>query len=539
MFSGFVQAPVSIKRFRSGSRFLLLLPPLLFLLYNKSSVMRRNCTSCVELIISYVTKKEEVNYLKDLLKIALDEAKALGAEYADARFLQRKHEPIATKNGSVQHMALNEDHGFGVRVLANGGWGFSSSNIVTPAELKRCAAEAVSIARASAKVQKQPVTLSPLKPVHDTYKTKVKIDPFEVPLDEKLDLLKSLNKELKSHELVKVTTASLNSLKINKWFVSTEGSEIEQEIVESGANISATAAGHGDVQRRSFSDYSSAGFEFINGLKLKDMAGGLGTEAVELLTAESCPQAETSLILGSSILALQIHESCGHPIELDRVYGTEASYAGTSFMMPDMLGKYQYGSEDVTIVADATIPGGLGTFGYDDEGVPAQRTTIIDKGLFTNYLTSRETAPSLGQVSNGTMRAESWHNIPLVRMVNISLDAGDWTLDEIIKDTKHGVYMESPKSWSLDDKRLNFHFSTEYAYEIKDGSISKLLKNPAYTDMTTHFWNACDAVSGKGADEWHLWGMPSCAKGEPIQIANVAHGAAPARFKDIKVGVGK
>jgi TldD protein len=493
----------------------------------------------VELKLQHAIDKKEVICLKDLLKIALDEAKRLGADYADARYLQRKNEPITTKNGAVQHMALLEDKGFGVRVLANGGWGFSSSNIITPAELKRCAAEAVAIARASAKVQKEPVTLSPLKPVQDTYKTKVKLNPFEVPLSEKLDLLKSLDKEMKSDEKVKVTTSSLNSLQINKLFISTEGSVIEQEIVETGVNISATAAGNGDVQRRSFSDYSTAGYEFIKGLKLKDMAGGLGKEAVELLTAESCPKTETSLILGSSILALQIHESCGHPIELDRVLGTEASYAGTSFLMPDMLGNYQYGSEDVTIVADATVPGGLGTFGYDDEGVPAQRTTIVDKGLFVNYLTSRETASTLGQVSNGTMRADSWSNIPLVRMVNISLDPGDWTLDEIIKDTKDGVFMEAPKSWSLDDKRLNFHFSTEYAYEIKDGSITKLLKNPAYTDMTTHFWNACDAVSGKGADEWHLWGMPSCAKGEPIQIANVAHGAAPARFKDIKVGVGK
>lgn len=477
--------------------------------------------------------------MKDILQVAIKEAKRLGAEYADVRYMDRKSEPLATKNGAVQTMASIEDKGFGVRVLAKGGWGFSSSNTLTEVELKRCAAEAVAIAKASAKVQAQPMTLSPIKAVQDVYRTQVKVDPFDIPMDERLDFLRAIDKELQSEPSIKVAQSSLMALKEHKWFVSSEGSCIEQEIVETGASISATAAGNGDVQRRSFSDYAAAGFEVVESMNLKDLAGGLAKEAVALLSADTCPKGETSLILGSSQLALQVHESCGHPIELDRVYGSEASFAGTSFLTPDMLGKYQYGSPDVTIVADATIPGGLGSFGYDDEGVPAQRTTIIDKGLFTNYLTSRETAPTLGQLSNGTMRADSWSNIPLVRMVNISLESGDWTLDEIIRDTKDGIFMESPKSWSLDDKRLNFHFSTEYAYEIKDGAITRLLKNPAYTDMTTHFWNACDAVSGKGAGEWHLWGMPSCAKGEPVQIAHVAHGAAPARFRNIKVGVGQ
>lgn len=477
--------------------------------------------------------------MKDILQKAIAEARRLGAEYADVRYMDRKSEPISTKNGAVQSMASQEDKGFGVRVLAKGGWGFSSSNVLSESELKRCAAEAVAIAKASAKLQKQPITLSPVKPVQDVYRTKVKVDPFDIPMDERLDFLRSIDAELKSLPEVRVAQSSLMALKEHKWFVSSEGSCIEQEIYETGATISATAAGNNDVQRRSFSDYAAAGFEYVEAMSLKDLAGGLAREAVDLLSADTCPNGETSLILGSSQLALQVHESCGHPIELDRVYGSEASFAGTSFLTTDMLGKYQYGSSDVTIVADATIPGGLGTFGYDDEGVPAQRTTIIDKGLFTNYLTSRETAPTLGQDSNGTMRADSWSNIPLVRMVNINLEPGDWTLDEIIKDTKDGIFMESPKSWSLDDKRLNFHFSTEYAYEIKDGAITKLLKNPAYTDMTTHFWNACDAVSGKGAGEWHLWGMPSCAKGEPVQIAHVAHGAAPARFRNIKVGVGQ
>jgi len=477
--------------------------------------------------------------MQELLQIAVREAERLGADYVDVRYMERKVEPIAIKNGAIVTLALHEEQGFGVRVLFNGAWGFASRSVTTEPELKRAAAEAVAIARASTKVQKSPAGFSPLDPVEAVYRTKVQNDPFAVPLEDKLDLLRALDREMRADPAIRIAQSSLLSLLEHKWFVSSEGSSIEQTIYETGASIAATASGNGDMQRRSFANYAAAGYEFVESLNLKSLAAGLAAEAKQLLTADTCPMLDTSLILGSSQLALQVHESCGHPIELDRVLGSEASFAGTSFLSPAMLQEYRYGSEEVTIVADATLPGGLGTFGYDDEGVPAQRTTVVDRGRLTNFLTSRETAPILDQVSNGTMRADGALNLPLVRMTNISLNPGDWTLDEIIKDTKHGIFMESPKSWSLDDKRLNFHFSTEYAYEVKNGEVTRLLKNPAYTDMTTHFWPACDAVAGKGHGEWQLWGMPSCAKGEPMQIAHVAHGAAPARFKNVRVGVGK
>jgi len=255
------------------------------------------------------------------------------------------------------------------------------------------------------------------------------------------------------------------------------------------------------------------------------------------LSAEQCPQGTKDIIIHDSQLALQIHESCGHPIELDRVFGQEASYAGTSFLTPEKKGTFQYGSDKVTIYADATIPGGLGSFGYDDEGVPAQRTLIVDKGVFKNYLSSRETAHELGELSSGAMRADGWNRIPIIRMTNINLDPGDWSLDEMIKDTKDGIYMETNKSWSIDDKRLNFQFGVEMAYEIKDGSLGRMLKNANYTGITYEFWRSCDAVAGE--DEWHLWGLPNCGKGEPGQTAHVGHGAAPARFRNVKVGVGR
>jgi len=236
------------------------------------------------------------------------------------------------------------------------------------------------------------------------------------------------------------------------------------------------------------------------------------------------------------MLALQVHESCGHPIELDRVFGTEASFAGTSFLTPEKLGSFRYGSEKVNIVADATVPGGLGSFFFDDEGVPAQRIPIVEEGIFKGYLSSRETAAQLGLPrSGGAMRADGWNRIPIIRMTNINLEPGDWSLDEIIKDTKKGLLAAMVNSWSIDDKRLNFQFGTEIAWEIVDGSLGPIVKNPTYTGITYEFWGSCDAIAGK--DEWHLWGLPNCGKGEPMQSAHVGHGVAPARFRDVRIGV--
>jgi TldD protein len=242
-------------------------------------------------------------------------------------------------------------------------------------------------------------------------------------------------------------------------------------------------------------------------------------------------------VLDKSMLALQMHESCGHPIELDRVFGSEASYAGTSFLTTDKLGSFQYGSEKVNIVADATCPGGLGTFGYDDEGVPAQRVPIVDRGRFVGYLTSRETALKIGRTSGGAMRADGWSRIPIIRMTNVNLQPGDSSLDEIIAETKKGLYAVDIKSWSIDDKRLNFQFGQEIGYEIEDGSLGRMVKNPTYTGKTPEFWGACDLVAGP--DEWMLWGFPNCGKGEPGQSAHVGHGVSAVRIAACRVGVMK
>jgi TldD protein len=304
----------------------------------------------------------------------------------------------------------------------------------------------------------------------------------------------------------------------------------------------------GEVQKRSHPnsfgrDQRREGWEAILAMDLPGSAPRIGEEAVALLSAVPCPGGTTTLILGATQLALQVHESCGHPIELDRVFGTEASFAGTSFLTFEKLGTFRYGSELVNLTADATIPGGLGTFGWDDEGVPAQRVPIVREGIFCGYLTSRETVQQLREIagdgapegSGGAMRADGWNRIPLIRMTNVNLEPGEWEFDDLIADTDEGIYMEMNKSWSIDDKRLNFQFGTEMAYEIRNGKLGRMLKNATYTGMTPQFWASCDAICNK--DHWRVWGTPNCGKGQPMQVAHTGHGTAPARFRDVRVGV--
>lgn len=494
-----------------------------------------------------MTKKEKSQevqlFLKELSNMALDKARDLGASYADIRIVTNKGESIRTKNGNVDSMGSSVSKGFGVRVLYDGAWGFASSSLVNEEEVGAITEEAVSIAKASATLKRgKGVELAPVEPVTARWESKFKIDPFEVKAEDKISLLLEADALMRKNPQVRIASGSMWCMREDKVFASTEGSYIEQVKTETGAGIEAMATDGREMQRRSYpnsagGDCGSLGYELVLDLDLADHAERIASEACALLSAKQCPSLDTTLILDSSQLTLQVHESCGHPIELDRVFGQEASYAGTSFLTPEKQGTFRYGSEQVNIVADATLPGGLGSFGYDDEGVPGQRISVIDEGIFKNYLSSRETASELGQLSTGAMRADGWNRIPIIRMTNVNLEPGDWTLDEMIKDTDEGIYMETNKSWSIDDKRLNFQFGTEVAYEIKDGSLGAMLKNPNYTGITYEFWRSCDAVGNE--DEWRLWGLANCGKGEPGQVAHVGHGAAPARFRNVKVGVGE
>ena len=493
--------------------------------------------------------------MREFTDRALNLAEVQGASYADIRIVRRRTQNITIKNGVAEALADNESQGFGVRVVTDGAWGFAASAQLSPAEVDRITALAVRIARASALFKTRDVDLGPPVAHVGSYRTPVQRDPWDVPLEKKIDLLLQANKGLRRPGVV-VATSSLAFWRESKTFANSEGAFIEQEIIESGGGIEATAVDpeRGEVQKRSYPnsfarDQRAEGWEAILAMDLPGNAERVGEEAVALLNADPCPSGITTLILGPTQLALQIHESVGHPIELDRVFGTEASYAGTSFLTPETYGNLRYGSEIVNLTADATpdgpCAGGLGTFGWDDEGVPAQRVSIVREGNFCGYLTSRETTQQLRRIlgkkaperSGGAMRADGWGRLPLVRMTNVNLEPGEWEFDDLIADTDDGIYMELNKSWSIDDKRLNFQFGTEIAYEVKKGKFGRMFKNATYTGITPQFWAGCDAICNE--NHWQVWGTPNCGKGQPSQTAHTGHGAAPARFRNVQVGMMK
>ncbi len=485
--------------------------------------------------------------MREVTDRALDTAQSQGATYADVRIVRRENQDIGVKNGVVQALSLGGDVGFGVRVIADGAWGFASSNRLEVDEIDRVAARAVALAKASARVKEADVNIGPPEVHVDTYATPVEIDPFAVSLEDKIDVLLAADKEARAVDGVAVAQGTMGFLRETKTFASSEGSFIEQTIIESGLGITVRAIGDGDMQQRSYPNsfgrhQGTAGYELIHAWDLPGNARRTAEEAVALLSAPQCPSGVTTVILDGPQLALQVHESCGHPIELDRVFGTEAAYAGTSFLTPEKCGAFRYGSEAVTLVSDAVTPTGLGTYGYDDEGVPGQTTDIVRDGIFVGYLSSRQSAsqlrafhPDAPERSNGAMRADGWNRVPIIRMNNVSLMPGEWSFDELIADTDDGIYMLTNKSWSIDDRRLNFQFGTELAYEIKGGKLGRILKNATYTGITPQFWGGCDAVCNR--EHWNVWGTTNCGKGQPGQRAHTGHGTAPARFRNVQVGV--
>jgi TldD protein len=454
--------------------------------------------------------------------------------------VSREQQSIAVRNDIIEELSDAADLGLGVRVVA-GGWGFVGISELSPDRVRAVAREAVRIGRASATLSRDGAPkLAPVEPQQDEWRSQFRVDPFEVPLEDKVSLLIDVARIMRQQEEVRVAQGRLSLFRTRKWFASSEGAEISQELLESGGLISATALRGPLLQERSYPSalegfHGAGGYEVVEQLDLTAGAEEASREAVQLLEAPVCPSERTTLVIGGSQMALQVHESCGHPTELDRVFGTEKSYAGESFLTTEKLDTFRYGSPHVNIAADATVPGGLGTFGYDDEGVPGQRTELIREGIFSGYLSSRETAARLGGRSGGTMRAESWNRLPLIRMTNINLEPGDFTLDELIEETQHGYYCDFTKSWSIDDLRLNFQFATEAARRIEKGSLGPLVRDLTYQGVTPEFWGSCDGVANRKA--WRLWGVLNCGKGEPSQTMHVGHGTSPARFQNVRVGV--
>jgi TldD protein len=493
--------------------------------------------------ISWLVFDTWEDIMKKFAKDIVDSLSAKRVEYGDVRVVEKRSESMGVKNGKVDEVYSSDNIGFGVRVLVNGAWGFAASaRMGERDEADRIVSDAIRIAKASSRVMGEKVRLSHVEPVTATYRINYEKDPFKVPLDQKVQLLLDTVKIMQEVKGVKVASGSLFFLKTNKVFASTEGALIDQEIIESGGGIQARAVKGGEVQTRSYpsshgGSYATRGFEHIEAFHLVEEAPRVAEEAVKLLTAKECPSELTTVIIDSNQMALQVHESIGHPVELDRVLGMEASYAGTSFVTLDKLGTFRYGSPLVNVTADATCEGGLGTFGFDDEGVPAQKMPIIREGIFEGYLSSRETATTIGRQSSGAMRADGWSRIPLIRMTNINLEPGEGKLEKLIGSTEEGILFSTNKSWSIDDKRLNFQFGCEVAYRINKGKIGDLYKNSLYTGITPQFWNSCDAVCG--LEDWKLWGIPNCGKGEPGQSAHVGHGTSPARFRNVQVGIKK
>jgi TldD protein len=480
--------------------------------------------------------------LEKIAMYALDIATSSGASYADVRVIDSNWQAIETKNMAVAAVNMGTSQGIGIRALVNGGWGFSSTPDLSAAGVEEAAKLAVTVARASSRCLEKPMALAS-EPVHIAdWSSPCKQDPFAVSLEKKIDLLLSAAKNMTAVKGVTLATGSLDFIADNKLFISSEGSRIKQKFLRSAGGIAANATGDDDRQRRSYpssfgGQWELAGWELIERLDLPGHAQRAGEECVALLTAPTCPQRECDIILGSAQLALQIHESCGHPTELDRALGQEINFAGASFLTPDKLNKLQYGSPIVNLVADATAPGGLGSFAFDDEGVAGQKVYLVKDGVFCGYLTSRDTAGLIGlNRSGGMMRASSWEYQPIIRMTNINLEPGKaGSLEDLIADTKDGILMDTNKSWSIDQLRYNFQFSTEIGWEIKNGKRTRMLKNPSYGGITPEFWNSCDAICGP--EEYILWGVPNCGKGQPEQAMWTGHGAAPSRFRNIKVGI--
>lgn len=484
--------------------------------------------------------------MREYTNRAMDTARSNGATYADMRITRRTTQFLQVRNGVIEVVQQESDEGFGVRVLVDGAWGFAASYLIDVDEIDLVVVEqAIRIAQASASLQREAVQLGPPVTSSGRYVTPHQIDPFTVPLEDKLAVLLAADEAMRRVRGATITSGNMIFIREEKVFANSDGAYVEQTIYESGAGIEATAVLRGEIQRRSYPNtfarqQVTGGYEEVLSWDLPGHGEEIAEEAVELLTADVAPEGTFDIVLGPTQLALQVHESCGHPIELDRVFGTEAAYAGTSFLTPEKYASFRYGSDLVNIVADATTPKGLGTFGWDDEGVPAQCTDIVRNGQFVGYLTSRETAqrlhglnPAAPVSSNGTMRAANWNRIPLIRMTNINLLPGEWELDDLLADTDGGLYLEMNRSWSIDDRRLNFQFGTEVAREIKGGKLGKLYKNASYTGITPDFWSRCDAICSERY--WSVWGTPNCGKGQPPQMAHVGHGAAPARFRGVKV----
>src|SRR3954468_17967282 len=465
---------------------------------------------------------------------------AAGGAYADVRFMRQRSEYLATRNGELDDLHHGSDEGIGVRVRVGGAWGFAATHETTKTGAEAALQRALAVARAQPRAD--PTPLAPEPAARGEHRGGEGTDPFEVSLERRLEGLLAAVAALDGAGRLNLRQAHYGAYSRDTIFASTDGALYDQRVIECGGGIAATATSADEVQVRTFpgshrGDTTQSGYEHFDALRLVAEAPRVAEEALALLRADPCPSLVTTLILDGEQLALQVHESVGHAVELDRVLGGEASYAGTSWVPADAIGSLRYGSELMNVTADATNPGGLGSYRWDDEGVEGRAVPIVRDGVLRGFLSGRESAASIGlDRSAGCMRADGFARQPIVRMTNVNLEPGDaGSLEDLIAATERGIYMATNKSWSIDQRRLHFQFGTEIAWEIENGERTRLLRNPTYAGITPQFWAGLDAVCSRLA--WKLWGVVNCGKGEPGQAMHVSHGAAPARFRNVQVGI--
>jgi len=489
--------------------------------------------------------------MRDFLDTALNTATSNGASYADIRISRHKNQSIRTRENRVDGISNSESYGFGVRVLVDGTWGFAASHRLTKSNVAKITKRALEIAQANKVAQRLPVELAAVDSYEDEWLSPIKKDPFQVPIDEKIDLLLTVNAEALKVDGAKYCSSSMLFMNEEKNFASTEGSYIFQNIHRAWPSFTVTAI---DMQRGEFETRSldvspmGSGYEYVDQSNLIEQAPVIAAEAVQKLTAKSVEPGSKDLILHPSHLWLTIHESVGHPTELDRALGYEANYAGTSFLTVDKIGKLKFGSDIVNFVADKTIDNGLATCGYDDDGVKTTEWHLVKDGIFIDYQTTRDQVHwdeyrnarktvGLPEVNHsyGCSYGDSWSSIPFQRMPNIHLEPGkeSLTLDDLIADTEDGIYIVGDASYSIDQQRYNFQFSGQSFFEIKKGKIVGMLKDVAYQANTQEFWNSCDAICDERS--WELGGSYYDGKGQPGQSNAVSHGCSPARFRKVNV----
>jgi TldD protein len=486
---------------------------------------------------------------RELAMTALNAAKSAGADYADARISFSRNQMISTRERQVQNLSDSETLGIGVRVLVSGAWGFAATRSLTNDAVARVAKQAVAQAKANKAAQSKPVVLAPTTPIpNGEWATKIEIDPTSVPATDKIAYLLAANEAAMKVKGAQFVTSMMMILKEEKTVATTDGTFVVQTKHQCQPMMNITAVGNGDFQTRSSNDIQpkGLGYEHIVNAKLVENAPKWAEQAVEKLSAKPVEMGKYDLVLHPSHLWLTIHESIGHPTELDRAMGFEANYAGTSFIAPPekMLGKLKYGPEIMNIQGDRSQPGSLSAIGWDDEGVKPNDFLIVKNGIFNDYQTTREQAlwleswyksQSMPVQSHGCSYAQSWANVQFQRMPNVSLLPGEKDLvwDDLIAATDRGIAIIGDGSFSIDQQRYNAQFGGQVFYEIKGGKIVGMLKDVAYQLRTPEFWNSMDMIGGKRSYE--LGGAFGDGKGQPSQSNAVSHGCVPTRFRQVNV----